>query len=87
MLGGELAPVRSGAIDGGQDAFTAHATDALGREVRFEGGAVGVAPLRQRRDGRVTRVDEALTRLTWDGHEGLGLSEWLRQSELTGVEV
>ena len=79
MLGGELAPVASGSIDGGQDAFTATAVDALGREVRFEGGAVGIAPLRQKRDGRVTQVNEALTRLHWDGREALGLSEWLVQ--------
>ena len=40
---------------------------------------MSVAPLRQRRDGRLTLVNEGLTRLSWDGHEGLGISEYLTQ--------
>lgn len=84
MLDGELSPVVAGGIDGEQSGFTAHAVDALGREARFEGAAVGVAPLRQRRAGRLTHVDEGLTRLRWGAHEGLGLSEWLRQARPEG---
>lgn len=79
MLGGELSPVVGGGIEGDQAGFVAHAVDALGREARFEGSAVGVAPLRQKRDGRVTHVNEGLTKLRWGAHEGLGLSEWLTQ--------
>jgi hypothetical protein len=68
---------------GCQRRFTVLARDALGREARLEGHAVAVAPLRQRRDGRLTRVNEGLTRLRWDGQEGLGVSEYLIQSEET----
>ena len=42
---------------------------------------MSVAPLRQRRDGRLTLVNEGLTRLRWEGHEGLGISEYLVQSQ------
>ncbi len=66
---------------GCQRRFVARATDALGREAVLEGEAVSVAPLRQRRDGRLTVVNEGLTRLRWDGHEGRGISEYLFQSE------
>ena len=41
---------------GCQRRFVARATDALGREAVLEGEAVSVAPLRQRRDGRLTVV-------------------------------
>ena len=53
----------------------------LGREAVLEGEAISVAPLRQRRDGRLTVVNEGLTRLRWDGHEGRGISEYLFQRE------
>jgi hypothetical protein len=66
---------------GCQRRFTAHARDDLGREARLEGEAVSVAPLRQRRDGRLTHVNEGLTRLRWDGHEGYGISEYLVQAD------
>ena len=36
-------------------------------------------PLRNRRDGMVTRLTEGLTRWTLDGREGAGLSEYLDQ--------
>ncbi len=65
---------------GCQRRFVARATDALGREAVLEGEAVSVAPLRQRRDGRLTLVNEGRTRLRWDGHEGLGISEYLVQT-------
>ena len=39
---------------GCQRRFVARATDALGREAVLEGEAISVAPLRQRRDGRLT---------------------------------
>jgi hypothetical protein len=38
-----------------------------------------VAPLRQRRDGRLTHVNEGLTEYEWEGHRGIGISEYLTQ--------
>jgi hypothetical protein len=64
---------------GCQRRFTARATDELGREAVLEGEALSVAPLRQRRDGRLTQVNEGLTRLRWGEHEGRGISEYLIQ--------
>jgi len=81
MLGGELAPIVTGATEGDQRGFVARASDELGREVELCGEAVSVAPLRQRREGRLTLVNEGLTRLRWDGREGLGISEWLVQMD------
>ena len=89
MLGGELAAVAAcrteshtrDDLPGAQRSFRAEVTDELGRETVLEGEAVSVAPLRQRRDGRLTNVFEGLTRLSWNGHEGLGISEYLVQSE------
>jgi hypothetical protein len=65
---------------GCQRRFVARATDALGRKAVLEGEAFSVAPLRQRRDRRLTLVNEGRTRLRWDGHEGLGISEYLTQT-------
>ncbi len=91
MKDGVLAPIvaceTESELDpqlGCQRRFTAHATDDLGREARLEGEAVSVAPLRQRRDGRLTLVNEGLTRLRWDGREGYGISEYLIQHEDDG---
>ncbi len=81
MLGGELSPVVAGRTEGTQRDFVAHATDALGRTATLRGAAQSIAPLRQRRDGRLTIVNEGLTRLEWLGHEGLGISEWLVQHD------
>ena len=36
-------------------------------------------PLRNRRDGMVTRLTEGMTRWTCDGRDGAGLSEYLDQ--------
>ena len=65
---------------GCQRRFTARASDDLGREALLEGEAISVAPLRQRRDGLLTLVNEGLTRLRWEGREGYGISEYLVQS-------
>lgn len=81
MQRGVLARVVSVHVTGDQHGFTAQATDAGGRRVQLRGAATAVAPLRQRRDGRLTIVNEGLTQLSWDGHEGLGISEWLVQSD------
>ena len=66
---------------GSQRRFHARATDRVGRQTELIGEAVSVAPLRQRRDGRLTLVNEALTRLSWEGRDGLGISEYLVQSQ------
>jgi hypothetical protein len=88
VLDGVRSPVASCETDfeldpelGCQRRFTARAIDGLGREAVLEGEAVSVAPLRQRRDGRLTVVNEGLTRLRWGEHEALGVSEFLFQHE------
>jgi hypothetical protein len=86
MRDGLLAPIVTCQTDseldpelGCQRRFSARARDAQGRETLLEGEAVSVAPLRQRRDGRLTNVNEGLTHLRWEGHEGYGISEYLVQ--------
>ena len=86
MRDGEIAPIAScdteSELDpelGAQRSFTAHAVDALGRETTLTGRALEVAPLRQRRDGRLTHVNEALTDYEWEGRRGTGISEYLTQ--------
>lgn len=81
MQDGVLAPIVAAQVEGDQRSFTASATDTAGRAVLLRGTGVSVVPLRQRRDGRVTLVNEGLTRLEWDGRTGLALSEWLVQTE------
>lgn len=81
MQGGVLAPIVAATVTGDQHAFTAEATDADGRRVTLSGGARSIAPLRQRRDGRLTLVNEGLTELTWGAHTGLAISEWLVQTD------
>jgi hypothetical protein len=49
-------------------------------EWRVTGEVMNLIPLRNRRDGLVTRISEGLTRWTLDdGREGFGLSEYLDQ--------
>ena len=86
MLEGVAAPVLHCETDseldpelGCQRRFRARARDQLGRDTVLEGEALEVAPLRQRRDGRVTHVNEALTRYLWRGREAVGISEYLFQ--------
>jgi hypothetical protein len=84
MHDGVLEPVVQARIDGDQRGFRAVATDATGRRAELRGGAVSVAPLRQRRDGRLTLViptPPTLTELTWGPHAGLAISEWLVQTD------
>jgi hypothetical protein len=89
MRDGVIAPIASCDTDseldpelGTQRAFTAHATDARGRATTLAGRALEVAPLRQRRDGRLTHVNEALTQYEWEGRRGTGISEYLIQVEM-----
>jgi len=88
MRAGDVAPIRACETEseldpelGAQRSFTARATDALGRETMLSGRALEVAPLRQRRDGRLTHVNEALTEYEWEGRRGTGISEYLQQRE------
>ncbi|WP_354698360.1 hypothetical protein DSM112329_04034 [Paraconexibacter sp. AEG42_29] len=81
MQDGVLAPLVRARVDGDQLGFTAVATDDRGRGVTLTGGAIAVAPLRQRRDGRLTLVNEGLTELQWGTRSGLAISEWLVQTD------
>ena len=95
MLHGVLAPIVSCETEseldpalGFQQSFSARATDDQGRQTLLEGRALEVAPLRQRRDGRTTHVNEALTAYRWEGREGIGISEYLvqRPAETDGAD-
>jgi hypothetical protein len=86
MRDGVLAPIESCDTDseldpelGCQRAFVARARDADGRSTTLAGRAIEVAPLRQRRDGRLTHVNEGLTEYEWEGRRGTGISEYLVQ--------
>jgi hypothetical protein len=86
MRDGVLAPIEAcdteSELDpelGCQRRFVARARDAAGRETTLTGDAVEVAPLRQRRDGRLTHVNEGLTEYDWEGRRGTGISEYLIQ--------
>jgi hypothetical protein len=87
MRDGVLAPIASCETEseldpelGCQRSFTARAQDAEGRATTLKGRAVEVAPLRQRRDGRLTHVNEGLTEYEWEGRRGTGISEYLMQT-------
>lgn len=57
------------------------------RQWQFRGRVLSLIPLRNRRDGKVTRISEGLTEWTLeDGRVGYGLSEYLDQIE-DGVPV
>ena len=90
MRDGVLAPIEScetaSELDpelGCQRSFEARARDAAGRETTLSGRAIEVAPLRQRRDGRLTHVNEGLTEYDWEGRRGTGISEYLVQQPAT----
>jgi hypothetical protein len=87
MRDGVLAPIEACETDseldpelGCQRTFVARARDAAGRETTLSGRAIEVAPLRQRRDGRLTQVNEGLTEYDWEGRRGTGISEYLVQN-------
>ena len=86
MRDGEIAAIAScettSELDpdlGCQRTFEARAADERGRTTTLRGRAIEVAPLRQRREGRVTHVNEGLTEYDWEGHTGTGISEYLMQ--------
>jgi hypothetical protein len=87
MRDGVLAPIvacqTKSELDpelGCQRSFVARACDEAGRATTLAGRAVEVAPLRQRRDGRLTLVNEGLTEYDWDGLRTTGISEYLTQN-------
>jgi hypothetical protein len=86
MRDGEIAPIATcettSELDpelGCQRSFEARAADEQGRTTTLRGRAIEVAPLRQRRDGRTTHVNEGLTEYEWEGNTGTGISEYLVQ--------
>lgn len=56
-----------------------HCSD--GEHLDVEGRVLSLIPLRNRRDGRVTRIAEGMTEWTCQGLTGYGLSEYLDQIE------
>lgn len=94
MRDGEIAAIAScettSELDpdlGCQRTFEARAADERGRTTTLRGRAIEVAPLRQRREGRVTHVNEGLTEYDWEGHTGTGISEYLTQQGPLAAEA
>ena len=92
MREGELAPVvacdTESELDpelGCQRRFALAVSDELDRTASVRGEAISVAPLRQRRAGRLTHVNEALTEYEWDGERSTGISEYLVQQPAGGA--
>jgi hypothetical protein len=52
---------------------------ADGKDLHVEGRVLSLIPLRNRRDGKVTRISEGMTEWTCEGRVGYGLSEYLDQ--------
>jgi hypothetical protein len=52
---------------------------ADGSELAVEGRVLSLIPLRNRREGRVTRISEGMTEWRCEGRTGYGLSEYLDQ--------
>jgi hypothetical protein len=50
-----------------------------GTTLEVEGRVLSLIPLRNRREGRVTRISEGMTEWRCDGRTGYGLSEYLDQ--------
>jgi hypothetical protein len=50
-----------------------------GEQLEVEGRVLSLIPLRNRKNGRVTRISEGLTEWTCEGRTGYGLSEYLDQ--------
>jgi hypothetical protein len=62
--------------------LSASDVDGVARQWEVTGRVLGLIPLRNRRDGQVTRISEGLTEWTLaDGRVGYGLSEYLDQIE------
>jgi len=83
---GKLSRITGVAIDSQFDAdqpfhraMKADLTLDRGERVTVEGKVIGFIPLRNRREGHVTHIGEAMTEYTCLGHTGLGISEYLDQ--------
>jgi hypothetical protein len=63
------------------DRLRARLTCADGRTLEVGGRVLSLIPLRNRRDGRTTRISEGMTEWTCEGRTGYGLSEYLDQLE------
>jgi hypothetical protein len=84
--GRELVPVRALAIEtefvGAErlhQRIRAQLECADGKTLDVEGRVLSLIPLRNRRDGQVTRISEGMTEWTCEGRTGFGLSEYLDQ--------
>ena len=59
------------------DRIQVRATTKSGEVVEITGKVLSMIPLRNRRDGRVTRIAEGMTEWRWGDGVGYGLSEYL----------
>lgn len=65
--------------EGVHDRIRATLSCADGAELAVEGRVLSLIPLRNRREGRVTRISEGMTEWRCEGRVGYGLSEYLDQ--------
>lgn len=93
LEGGAYDPIADASIDtewDGPDLYhrklRARVRTASGREHDIEGEVLSLIPLRNRREGGVTRITEGLTQYRMGGRVGYGLSEYLDQI-VDGVPV
>jgi hypothetical protein len=61
------------------DRLIARLTCADGEKLEIEGRVLSLIPLRNRREGRTTRIAEGMTEWRCQGRTGYGLSEYLDQ--------
>ena len=59
------------------DRIRVRATTAGGETLEITGRVLAMIPLRNRRDGKITRIAEGLTEWRWGDRVGYGLSEYL----------
>jgi hypothetical protein len=59
--------------------LVARLTCADGEKLEIEGRVLSLIPLRNRREGRTTRIAEGMTEWRCQGRTGYGLSEYLDQ--------
>jgi len=59
------------------DRIHVRATTASGETIAITGTVLSMIPLRNRREGKVTRIAEGMTEWRWGERVGYGLSEYL----------
>ena len=59
------------------DRIRVRATTASGETIAITGTVLSMIPLRNRREGKVTRIAEGMTEWRWGERVGYGLSEYL----------